>query len=178
MATERVYSELYNSETFIKENDWVQRAPLPPDDDCRRAKIIAALMFWSDSTHLAQFGMAKLWPIYKFLGNLSKHAQNPSNMLRTPLLFQIHFRTCWPWHPKWKTQENYLLTNCRRELMHAIWSILLDDYFLHAYTYGIVIKCHDGVYPRIFTYSADYPEKQVIITLPLWSFCTNSNLMQ
>jgi hypothetical protein len=49
--------------------------------------------------------------------------------------------------------------------MHAIWSLLLDEEFLHAYTYGIVIQCIDGierrVYPRIFTYSADYPEKYV-----------------
>jgi hypothetical protein len=47
--------------------------------------------------------------------------------------------------------------------MHAVWSLLLDNDFVHAYQYGIVIKCWDGVeqriYPRFFTYSADYPEK-------------------
>jgi len=47
--------------------------------------------------------------------------------------------------------------------MHEIWRLLLDDEFLHAYQHGIVILCMDGVkrrvYPRIFTYSADYPEK-------------------
>lgn len=47
--------------------------------------------------------------------------------------------------------------------MHAVWKTILDDDFIHAYTYGIVIKCIDGierrVYPRLFTYSADYPEK-------------------
>jgi hypothetical protein len=69
---ERVYSEIYNSDAFIKEHDRVQRAPVPPDDpNCKREKVIAALQFWSDSTHLANFGMAKLWPIYMFLGNLS-----------------------------------------------------------------------------------------------------------
>ena len=56
-----------------------------------------------------------------------------------------------------------LLTHCRRELFHAVWRILLDDEFLEAYKHGIVIQCADGVfrrvYPRIFTYSADYPEK-------------------
>ena len=40
---------------------------------------------------------------------------------------------------------------------------LLDDKFIEAYRNGIVIRCHNGVlrriYPRIFTYSADYPEK-------------------
>ena len=56
-----------------------------------------------------------------------------------------------------------LLTHCKRELAHAVWGILLDDDFIEAYRNGIVIKCFDGVirrvYPRIFTYSADYPEK-------------------
>ena len=56
-----------------------------------------------------------------------------------------------------------LLTHCHRELFHAQWDVLLDDEFLHVYTHGIVIKCHDGIdrrfYPRIFSYSADYPEK-------------------
>ena len=47
--------------------------------------------------------------------------------------------------------------------MHGSWNIILDDDFIHACTYGIVVMCIDGierrVYPRIFTYSADYPEK-------------------
>jgi hypothetical protein len=47
--------------------------------------------------------------------------------------------------------------------MHEIWRSLLDDEFVHAYEHGIVLRCADGVqrrvYPRIFTYSADYPEK-------------------
>ena len=54
-------------------------------------------------------------------------------------------------------------THCKRELMHAIWELLLDEEFMHAYEYGIVIRCGDGVtrqiFPRFFSYSADYPEK-------------------
>jgi hypothetical protein len=66
-------------------------------------------------------------------------------------------------HVKWSTQKKEILTHCRRELMHAVWTYLLDDDFKHAYIYGTVIMCADGiprrVFPRIFTYSADYPEK-------------------
>lgn len=55
------------------------------------------------------------------------------------------------------------LAHCKRELMHAQLELLLDDDFLKAYKHGIVIICWDGMarrfYPRIFTYSADYPEK-------------------
>jgi hypothetical protein len=47
--------------------------------------------------------------------------------------------------------------------MHAIWCLLLDAKFLHAYEHGILIKFADGitrqVFPQIFTYSADYLEK-------------------
>lgn len=43
----------------------------------------------------------------------------------------------------------------------------MDPDFLHAYQHGIVIECADGitrrVYPRVFTYSADYPEKLVAL---------------
>ena len=56
--------------------------------------------------------------------------------------------------------------------MHAVWDILLDDEFLHAYEHGIVLKCADSIfrriYPRIFTYSADYPKKYVIILLYIY----------
>lgn len=41
----------------------------------------------------------------------------------------------------------------------------MDDQFLTAYKHGVVVDCSDGVkrrlYPRIFTYSADYPERLV-----------------
>ena len=56
-----------------------------------------------------------------------------------------------------------MLTYLRREVMHAVWRLLLDDEFMDAYINGIVIEFHDGVkrrvFPRFFTYSADYPEK-------------------
>ena len=66
-------------------------------------------------------------------------------------------------HHKWRTQKQEILTHCRRELMHSVWKALLDDEFMNAYHYGVVVKCSDGIerriYPRFFTYSADYPEK-------------------
>jgi Plavaka transposase len=55
------------------------------------------------------------------------------------------------------------VTHCQRELFHEQWRVILDDEFMDAYDHGIVVKCPDGVkrrfYPRVFTYSADYPEK-------------------
>lgn len=60
-----------------------------------------------------------------------------------------------------------ILTHCKRELMHGVWCLLLDKEFLHAYEHGMLVRFADGVtrrvFPRIFTYSADYPEKYVSI---------------
>jgi hypothetical protein len=64
---------------------------------------------------------------------------------------------------RYPSQMKPLISHCKRELLHQVWSILLDEEFLDAYKHGIILKCWDGitrrVYPRIFTYSADYPEK-------------------
>ena len=74
----RVYCELYHSDAFIEEHNHVQNRSLPPPDDpgCKLEKVVAALMFWSDSTHLTNFGTAKLWPVYLFFGNLSKYIRS------------------------------------------------------------------------------------------------------
>ena len=71
--SEHLYSDIYDSDMLLDEHDKVQRAPTD-DPTCKREKVVAALMFWSDATHLATFGTAKLWPIYMLFGNLSKYA--------------------------------------------------------------------------------------------------------
>jgi hypothetical protein len=47
--------------------------------------------------------------------------------------------------------------------MQQVWLLLLDDDFVDAYAHGILLTCGDGVkrriFPRFFTYAADYPEK-------------------
>ncbi|KAJ2929664.1 hypothetical protein H1R20_g7412, partial [Candolleomyces eurysporus] len=61
------------------------------------------------------------------------------------------------------------MSHCKNEMFHAQWQILLDDELLEAIRHGIVIMCQDGIerrfYIRIFTYSADYPEKVLIATI-------------
>lgn len=173
-ASERVYSEMYDSDVFLDEHDRVQRAPTD-NPSCKREKIVVALMFWSDATHLAAFGTAKMWPIYMLFGNLSKYIRCKPNSGATkhlayippfPNSLQDQLKD---FHQKWGTQQRDILTHCRRELMHAVWKFLLDDEFLHAYKYGMVLQCQDGIerriYPRIFTYSADYPEKYAFLFL-------------
>ena len=165
---ERVYSEMYDSDAFLDEHDRVQRAPTD-DASCKREKVVVALMFWSDATKVTAFGTANMWPIYMLFGNLSKYVRSQPNSGATKHLAYI---PCFPdslqddlkeFHHKWDTQHKQILTHCRRELMQAVWKYLLDDDFIHAHKYGMVLRCRDGIerhiYPRVFTYSVDYPEK-------------------
>ncbi|KJA23250.1 hypothetical protein HYPSUDRAFT_137895 [Hypholoma sublateritium FD-334 SS-4] len=171
---ERIFNEIYTSDAFLEEHEKVQRRSLlPPEDlECKREKVIAALMFSSDSTHLTNFGNAKAWPIYLMLGNLSKYIRAQPNsgamhhLAYIPSLPDSFQDFASNFHCRWKSQKKQILSHCRRELMHGVWNTILDDDFLYACSYGIVIKCIDGVerrvYPRIFTYSADYPEKVLL----------------
>ncbi|KAK0421714.1 hypothetical protein EV421DRAFT_1724714 [Armillaria borealis] len=168
----RIYDELYTSDAWLNAQQDLQRAANEPG--CKLEKVIAALMFWSDATHLASFGTAKAWPLYMFFGNLSKYIRAKPNS------GACHQTAFFPSLPDSindflrtlnisSNQQKALLTHCRRELMHEAWKLLLDAEFVHAYIHGIVLKCADGVYrrvyPRIFTYSADYPEKVLLANI-------------
>jgi Plavaka transposase len=67
---QRVYDELYSSDAMIEAHMKLQQQP--PELECALERVIASLMLWSDSTHLANFGTASLWPLYLFFGNQSK----------------------------------------------------------------------------------------------------------
>lgn len=66
---QRVYSDIYCSPAFEAAHIEVNRDPKFAVPGCKLEKVVAALMAWSDSTHLAQFGTANLWPIYLEWGN-------------------------------------------------------------------------------------------------------------
>ncbi|KAI0039303.1 hypothetical protein FA95DRAFT_1451096, partial [Auriscalpium vulgare] len=163
-----VYGELYNSSAFVNEDLRLQNSPKEPDCDLPRA--IAALMFWSDATHVSQFGQAKVWPAYMYFGNQSKYerARPTSNAAHHVAYFPL-VHTLQDFvraQTDGKAATAALLTHCRRELFQGGWMLMLDDEFLAAYRHGLVVDCVDGIrrriYPRIFTYSADYPEKVLI----------------
>lgn len=157
---ETLYGEIYTSPEMMEAHK-----ALPPDPLYQ--VVVAALMFWSDSTHLANFGTAALWPLYTFFGNQSKYTR------AKPTSNAAHHQAYFPSLPDnieeiyrqffGKPPPAYVLTHLKRELMHAIWDLLLSVDFIHAYVHGVLIKCHDGItrriFPRFFTYSADYPEK-------------------
>ncbi|THG93149.1 hypothetical protein EW026_g8011 [Hermanssonia centrifuga] len=151
----------------------------PCADGCQLEIVVAAIMLWSDSTHLAQFGNASLWPIYAFFGNQSKYVRGKPTEFAAQHMAYIPSLpdTIQDWYQETfgKTATAAVLTQCKRELMHAIWELLLDDEFMYAYEHGIVIEFADGisrrVFPRIFSYSADYPEKVLLATIRYLATC-------
>jgi hypothetical protein len=68
---ERVYSEVYSSPVMLEAHNAIKSNP--PVAGCNLETVVAAVMLWSDSTHLASFGTASLWPVYMFFGNQSKY---------------------------------------------------------------------------------------------------------
>ncbi|KAI5990726.1 hypothetical protein EDD15DRAFT_2170099 [Pisolithus albus] len=182
--TERVFSEVYTADVMLEEHERIKGQPR----DCHLETVVAGVMIWSDSTHLANFGNAALWPIYLFLGNQSKYIRAKPNAFAAHHLAYIPKVTlsilngiitvkCTYLPQLPDTIQDYykkifgtsataaVLTHCKREVMQAIWKFLLDDDFINAYEHGMVIKFPDGVsrrvFPRLLTYSADYPEKYV-----------------
>lgn len=174
----RVHGELYTSPAYLEAQREVQESPGEPG--CNLPRVVVAMMFWSDSTHLTSFGNAKLWPCYLFFGNESKYQRcKPScHLCEHVAYFQTlpdSFKDFATKHTGDKVPSKQFMTHCRRELLHAQWEILLDDDFLEAYKHGIVIECCDGTkfrfYPRILTYSADYPEKVILASIRDKGFC-------
>jgi hypothetical protein len=67
----RVHGELYTSTSFLDAHRELQDSPAEPG--CELPRVILALMFWSDGTHLTSFGDAKCHPLYMCFGNESKY---------------------------------------------------------------------------------------------------------
>jgi hypothetical protein len=67
----KLHGKIYTSEAFLQAHRTLQESPGEPN--CDLPRVIVALMFWSDSTHLTSFGNSHLWPLYLFIGNESKY---------------------------------------------------------------------------------------------------------
>ncbi|KAG6919658.1 hypothetical protein DXG01_003522, partial [Tephrocybe rancida] len=168
-----LYGELYSSPAFLRAHQELQQSPAEPG--CDLPRVVVALMFWSDATHLTQFGTAKITPLYLYFGNESKYRRcMPSCKLAEHVAFfqQLPdgFKDFVTLHTGEKKVTSELMAHCKRELVHEQWKMLLDEEFTTAYEHGIVLEwVGDGqkrrFYPRLMTYSADYPEKVLMATI-------------
>ena len=180
----RVYTDCYNTDAMLEADAEVRNKPRHEDDDDEVENVVLPLLLWSDATHLSSFGAALLWPIYLYFGNLSKYIRgHPTEFAGHHLAYipdaSTQFLCCQlssliisqlPDSLKDEYIKAYgqaptadVLTFCKRELFNKVWLLILDEAFLEMYEHGVNMKCGDGVvcriFPRFFTYSADYPEK-------------------
>ncbi|KAG8698606.1 hypothetical protein FRC12_008574 [Ceratobasidium sp. 428] len=164
--------EIYNSPEMIEAHKEIQGLKIS-DKKCTLPRVCAAVMFGSDALQLGPFSTQKAWMMYMWLGNLSKYERCKPN---SGSCFDLAHIPSLPDSVKdeitklnGRPPSSSLLTYLRRELMHAVLHELLDAEFLQAWQHGIKIKCADGierrVFPRIFTYSADYPERVLLATI-------------
>ena len=111
IPVEHLYSKLYSSDVFTQEYERIHSQPHEPG--CGLKTVIIGFMLWSDSMHLTSFGKASLWPIYLFIGNLSKYTH------AKPTSFAAHHLT-------------YIPKVCTLSLVHVVIDsqILASEYIL------------------------------------------------
>ncbi|KAK0493662.1 hypothetical protein EDD18DRAFT_1356645 [Armillaria luteobubalina] len=63
-----VHGEVYCSNVYLEMEDKITQEP-----GCNLETVMAPMMLQSNSTHLANFGTASLWPAYLRLGLMSKY---------------------------------------------------------------------------------------------------------
>ncbi|KAG6916065.1 hypothetical protein DXG01_008590 [Tephrocybe rancida] len=161
-----LYREIYSSPAFLRVHQDLQQSP--PELGCTLPRVVVGLMFWSDATHLTQFGNAKITPLYMYFGNESKYRRSQSLDLMFSSLDAFQDFVSEQSGTKKVTSE--FMAHCNREIVHEQWKMLLDDDFMHAYEHGIVLEwVGDGqkrrFYPRFMTYSTDYPGKVLMATI-------------
>ena len=74
----RVYSEIYTSDAML-ELERVLEERLKNSAGPQLETFILAMLLYSDGTRLAQFGHASLWPVYMYIGNISKYIRSQPN---------------------------------------------------------------------------------------------------
>ena len=185
-AKECIYFEIYTGDCWNEEYAKIHIANHQQGLHCNFEALLIGLMIWSDVTLLAQFGNVQLWPIYLYIRNQFKYSwAKPSSFAAHHVayipkvrFFFAHFIKSLILGPArwqdsrilhggfWKGRHcsnAYPSSRLRRELVQAIWILLLDDEFMHAYIHGFLFQLADGIqrvlFPRFMTYSADYPEK-------------------
>lgn len=70
----RVFDDVFSSDALLDEPTKLQAQPR--ELGCNLERVVIGLQFWSDATQLANFGSAKLWPVYMAIGNQPKWARS------------------------------------------------------------------------------------------------------
>lgn len=189
----RVYSETYNSDAMLHADKKMRdklNTTHGPDGDLE-AFVVSALLY-SDSTHLASFGNASLWPVYLFLGNISKYIRSrPTSFAAHHVAYipTVCSFNCFPipraasdqirqlpdsikefYREQYGVDPNSdMLTHLGRELTHGVLRLILGGSFADACKHFQRVKCGDNILRRwlleLLLHSADYKEKCVYFFL-------------
>ncbi|KAK1235189.1 hypothetical protein PQX77_001594 [Marasmius sp. AFHP31] len=167
---QRVYGESYTSDRMLSFEAEIQRQLRGCPEGSPEVGIVA-IMLYSDSTQLANFGDASLWPGYLTFANWSKYPRlKPSSLAMNHIIYfpslpktiQEHYQAHFD-----KLASDSEIRFCKVELLHAVWHLLVSDpRFVAAYRDGYLEKCADGIvrhlFYQFFCYSADYVEKVML----------------
>ena len=94
---ERIYSEAYTADYFLELYEKICFQSQTNSRGHHRIPVIIGIMVYSDSTLLANFGTASLWPIYLYFGNQSKYSRaKPSDFAAHHLAYipKVNFFIC------------------------------------------------------------------------------------
>jgi hypothetical protein len=177
----QIYSDTYMSEVMIQAQAEVDNLPLLEGDT--KECVVQGLMLASDCTQLTNFGSASVWPIYMMFANQPKEERvRPSCHTVHHLAYAPSVSLCqstYTFHLRFVQLSQDFVTqyqektgqapkpaakvHCKRKLMHAAWSHIMDEDFIEACMQGLTINSINGIkqvfFVCIITYSADYPEK-------------------
>ena len=178
----RVYSEVYTSDAMLQLEKGLEETLKTTAGPQLETFVLSALLY-SDSTNLAQFGHASLWPVYMFIGNASKYLRaQPNSFSAHHLAYLPTVRDLYsPFnHISQFTQlpdsikefyfKHYgiypnadMLAHLKRELIHGALRLILGGTCSDAKKNGWTTLCADEVLRRWFLeiifHSADYIEK-------------------
>ncbi|KAK1220812.1 hypothetical protein PQX77_016383 [Marasmius sp. AFHP31] len=139
---QRVYGESYTSDRMLSFEDEIQRQLRGRPEGSPEVGIVA-IMLYSDSTQLANFGDASLWPGYLTFANWSKYIRlKPSSLAMNHIIYfpslpktiQEHYQAHFD-----KLASDSEIRFCKVEMLHAVWHLLVSDpRFVGAYRDGYV----------------------------------------
>ncbi|TRM67223.1 hypothetical protein BD626DRAFT_627628 [Schizophyllum amplum] len=173
----RCWGETYTSDRAQEMEEELENLEGPDGCDLERVPVWA--MLFSDSTHLTNFGNASMWPVYLALGNLSKYTRGkPTSYAQHHIAYIPSIPDDfddWYLHHYNKKAPDYIKTHMKRELMQAVWRLLLDDGVVESYEHGSIMHCADEIvrraFLRFFSYSTDYVEKVLVVCLKFLGKC-------
>lgn len=94
----RVFTDGFNSNAMLRDFEELRARPRNPADAPSVEYGIFSIRLWSDTLHLTSFGSASLWPIYLYLGNLSKYIRGmPTEFAAHHLAYIPSVRALYIW---------------------------------------------------------------------------------